>query len=366
MARASHSSGHAEAPATEAGARGSTRLLGLDVARAIALVGMLAVHIGPTNGGGLAARLYALPHGRASVLFVLIAGVGVSLLARSRRSSHGSPRAKLLWRAAILLPAGLALQLLDHGAYVILGQYAVLFAVAILFVGASDRWLLGSAAAIAVLGPVAHLLGQAVSPLIFERSAVALTDPPAEIAHALIATGAYPVIVWLAPFLLGVWLGRRDLRDPDVRARLIVIGGLVALGAWLTSSVLIGIVGEPTAVGDPRALAIRGAHSQMPLWLLNGTGVATAVLGASLLLAGPAGRAARPLVAAGQLALTVYVGHLVVLHLYPDQATADTVGAASWRVAVATVAMMVLAQLWRSRFSRGPLETMLRLPSRAP
>ena len=361
MGRAIRSSGHTEAPATNAGARGSTRLLGLDVARAIALIGMLAVHIGPTNEDGLAARLYALPHGRAAVLFVVIAGVGVSFLAGSRRS-QGSPRAKLLWRAGILLPAGLALQLLDHGVYVILGQYAVLFAIAILFVGASDRWLLGSAAAIAVLGPVVHLLGQAVSPLTFERSAVTLTDAPAAIAHGLVLSGAYPVIVWLAPFLLGLWLGRRDLRDRDLRVGLVVVGATAAIGAWLASSVLIGVVGEPTSTGDLRTLAIRGAHSQMPLWIIGSTGVAGAILGAALLGADRFRRALWPLAATGQLALTIYVGHLVALHLAPDALTTDEAATAYPLLAAFALVLIVGATLWRAVWARGPLEAALAAP----
>jgi uncharacterized membrane protein len=57
------------------------RVAGIDAARAAAVVGMVMVHVGPTGQSDIAGRLYALPHGRASVLFVLLAGVGVSLLA---------------------------------------------------------------------------------------------------------------------------------------------------------------------------------------------------------------------------------------------------------------------------------------------
>ena len=324
------------------------------------------VHVGPTAAEGLGGRLYALPHGRASLLFVLVAGVGVTLLGRSRTTGPGRFRLTLLWRAALLLPLGLALQVLDHGAAVILQAYALLFVVAMVAQELSDRWLLGATGIAAVTGPGLFLWGTLRSPEVYDRAPVTWGDPAGEMVHGLLLSGPYPVVVWTAPLLLGMWLGRRDLTSRAFAVRLMVTGSLVAIASAAISSV--AEVG-PAGPGAPEWLQLATSvtpHSQMPLWLLNGTGVATAVLGASLLLAGPAGRAARPLVAAGQLALTIYVGHLVVLHLYPDQATADTVGAASWRVAVATVAMMVLAQLWRSRFARGPLETMLRLPSRAP
>ncbi|QBI19558.1 DUF1624 domain-containing protein [Egibacter rhizosphaerae] len=340
----------------------SARLRGIDVARALAVLGMLAVHVGPTNGSALATRLYALPHGRASVLFVVLAGVGVALLARSRRTSGAVARRRLAWRAALLLPAGLALQLLDHGAFVILAEYAVLFALAILLLDASDRQLLGAAGAVAALGPVAYFLGQSVAPATFERSGPVLADGPAAIAHALLATGAFPLLVWAAPFIFGMWLGRRAIGDRAVQRRLLLGGLAVGIGAWMVSVILVGLMGEPTGWGDPRMLLARGAHSQMPLWLWSSTGLAVAVLGGCLLAARAIDRVASPLVATGQFALTIYVGHLVALHLAPTLLTSDEVsGALALLGGFAAVAGTV-AVLWRSVWRYGPLESLLHLP----
>jgi uncharacterized membrane protein len=67
-------------------AAGATRISGIDVARALAIVGMVMVHVGPQDAGkpGIAAQAYRLSHGRASILFVVLAGIGVSLLAGDR------------------------------------------------------------------------------------------------------------------------------------------------------------------------------------------------------------------------------------------------------------------------------------------
>ncbi len=51
----------------------------------------------------------------------------------------------------------------------------------------------------------------------------------------------------------------------------------------------------------------------MPLWMLGSIGSSCAVLGGMLLLADWLPRATWPLAATGQLALTVYVGHLLLL-----------------------------------------------------
>ena len=64
---------------------GTGRLLAIDAARGLAMVGMVIVNVGPTRTEGVLGRLYLAPYGRASILFVLIAGLGMSFFRRSRR-----------------------------------------------------------------------------------------------------------------------------------------------------------------------------------------------------------------------------------------------------------------------------------------
>ena len=86
----------------------ASRIHGIDMARAIAVVGMVMVHIGPEDapGADLVAAAYRASHGRASVLFVVLAGIGVSLLARAQDLRRGRAVAgPLLWRSLVLLSA---------------------------------------------------------------------------------------------------------------------------------------------------------------------------------------------------------------------------------------------------------------------
>ncbi|MEX2550596.1 MAG: DUF418 domain-containing protein [Nitriliruptoraceae bacterium] len=342
--------------------RGSPRhrIRGLDLARGLALFGMIAVHVGPTDIPGAAGRLYAAPHGRASLLFVLVAGVGVSLLDRSRSSSSREAAAKLGWRAVLLLPAGLVLQELDHGVNVILQSYALLFLVAILAVQLPDRWLLRVAGGALALGPVAFLLGRGAEPGAYTRISATVTDPPGDIVHALVLSGPYPLVVWIAPFLVGLWLGRRDLSSAGSQRRLLVVGGVTALIALFSARTLVVLLGTPRSPGDLRFLATSGAHSQMPLWLLGGTAAAVFVLGVSLRVAGRWPRATWPLQAVGQLALTAYVLHLVVLQVPQAPLRTDSLLSAVGLVAAFGIGLTILAVLWRRRFHRGPLELLLR------
>ncbi len=341
------------------------RIRGVDLARALAIVGMLVVHFGPTGGTDLAGRLYALPHGRASILFVLIAGVGVSLLAASRTTSVADARWKLAWRAALLLPLGLLLQDLDHRVLVILQTYGALFLIAILVLRLPDRVLLALAALLVALGPVVFLIGRMTAPDVFDRSSIAWSDPLARIVVGVVASGPYPLPVWAAPFVLGMWIGRRDLRSARVRVALVTLGAAAAVAAPPLASSLATVLGEPGAAASWHTLLDAAPHSQMPPWLLASMGSAALVLGLSLVAADALPRLTWPLVALGQLALTVYVGHLLALHAWSGVLRSGDVSEAARNVLAFTAVAALAATLWRAVFRRGPLEGLLDVPWQA-
>lgn len=337
------------------------RLLGVDVARAFAIIGMLAVHLGPRDITDLGGRLYALPHGRASILFVLVAGIGVALLS-GRAEGRFDARLKLASFAILLLPLGLALQRLDHSVAVILHHYGALYLVGILALGVPRRAILALAAGVSILGPLAYLAGRMLAPAFFGRRTVELGDGPGEVALGLLVSGPYPLIVWSAPLLWGLWIGRLDLRDGAVRMRLIAIGAGLALLGLVLAEILVPLFGEPGSVRDWRHVLTHTPHSQMPFWLMSALGSAMAVLGAALVLADRFARVALPLAILGQSALSVYVAHLLALHWWSDALRHDSVLPAVGSVLLLTAMAMALAALWRTVQPRGPLETAMQLP----
>lgn len=324
---------------------------------------MLAVHVGPIRDPvGAGARLYAASHGRAAILFGVLAGVGVSLLAAAATRSRWEAPVTLLWRAAVLLPLGLWLQPLDHGVFVILQNHALLFVLGVVVLAVPDRVLLPAAVLVGTLGSLVYLAGLQLDPVAFARDEVALGQPWREILHGLVLSGPYPLITWAGPFLVGVWVGRLELSRRVVQVRLVAVGLAVAVVAWLTARVLLARV-EPEGWAQ---VVTDAPHSQMPLWLLGATGSALFVLGGCLLVADRAPRAFWPLAALGQLAFTAYVGHLLVLHVWGEEVRADTPGAAALVVLAGAGIGALAAVLWRAVLPRGPLEAVLHLPRWLP
>lgn len=69
---------------------GRHRMVALDAARGLAVIGMIAINTGPRGDDELLEMLYRIPYGRASLLFVLLGGIGLSLMTRRSRL-QGAP-----------------------------------------------------------------------------------------------------------------------------------------------------------------------------------------------------------------------------------------------------------------------------------
>ncbi|MXG89537.1 hypothetical protein [Nocardioides flavescens] len=334
---------------------GAARLVGLDVARCLALLGMVAAHVLDDS---------PLVDGRASALFAVLAGVSLVLLDR-RTTRRG-----IAVRAVLIALLGLALGELDTGIAVILTYYGVLFVLGLPFLRLPARVLWPLAALWAVAAPVGSYL---LRPELPERqTASPAFDQLAEPGHLLselLFTGYYPAGVWLAYLLLGLAIGRSDLRSPVLQARLVALGAPLALAAYAVSRVLTaqpGLarveVGETfygtTPTGDGAAwLLVVAPHSGTPFDLLQTGGCAMAVIGLCLLVAGalpPGGtRPLAVLFGAGTMTLTLYTLHVVMRtdRVWP----AEEPGSYGWHVLV----LVVIGAAFVAARRRGPLESVL-------
>ncbi|WP_454850069.1 acyltransferase family protein [Promicromonospora soli] len=335
------------------------RVAGLDAARGFALVGMIIVNVGPVASQPLLQRLYMLPYGRASVLFVVVAGVGMGYLL-SRRSERDR-WSTVTWRAALLFAGGIMLQGLTNQVNVILPTYAVLFLLApLLWRLPSRALLLGATVTFLLAGPSIIVAHEATEPAAHWFDPVTLGTRPWEAAHSLLLSGPYPLASWIVPFVAGLCLARLDLTDVLVLRRLAIGGTFAAVGAAAVSQVTYALIG-PSADQGPWRLLTGAAHGQMPLWLVSSIGGAVAVIAVCSLVLDRYGslRVFAWLVACGRLALTLYVIHFVVLALIkPEGGFAFEQGVLISAALVA--ALITAAVLWERTGWPGPLERLLR------
>jgi uncharacterized membrane protein len=365
------------------------RVVGVDVARGLALIGMIATHVfGTLDDDGDPVTAHVVAGGRAATTFVLVAGVSLAFLSGGRRAVRGWERvavsAGLVVRAVLVGVLGLAASVLSeaNGIDVILQFYAVLFLIGILLLGCTPRALLWVAAAVTALGPVLLVL-TADADLPYAGSGVepmfgTLVGDPGGLLVQLFVTGEYPVVVYLAYLCVGMAIGRLDLRSPRLAWLLLAAGATLAVVARAVSAMLLHRAGglawliedydlegdradvsallwEPEPSSSWWYLALPAPHSHTPIDVLHTLGSAVAVLGAALLLTRVplVRRALWPLAAVGAMSLTLYVGHLVLL------ATGVQDGHPVLTFLAMVVGALVFATVWRHRFGQGPLEAIV-------
>ena len=333
------------------------RIHGYDVARALAILGMILVNYrGKLNA-------YASEHewlvwasnrieGKSAALFVVLAGIGISLRTRQPARHMRAEQVALAQRAAILF--GLGMLMLPVWDWDILHFYGVYLALAAVWLGVRDRTLL--------LLAIAFVVGEVVLFNAFDWWADRkLWTTPRGLVRDIFFNGLHPVFPWMAFLLVGMWLGRHDLRDRRFRRRLLLGAIAVFVGVEILDAAARPGEGGPLIAWEWLRTWPRPAR---PMFVLCGLAFAVAAVCACLELAERFAnhRAIVILAATGQLAFTIYVLHVVALvvpvhlGLFTDAALEHAMlyGVAFF----ATAAAASIA--WRNRFGVGPMEALLR------
>jgi uncharacterized membrane protein YeiB len=324
--------------------------------------------------GWLRALVTAL-EGRAAATFVVLAGVGMALMSRRARESSDPGelhpiRMTLLKRALFLFVVGILYYSIWPAD--ILRFYGVYMAIGVILLAAPTRRLLAAAGGLVVGFVVLLTLIDYETSWDFETLTYADFWTPVGFLRNTFYNGFHPVIPWAAFLLIGLWLGRQDLLDTGLRRRIIGWSIGIAVAAEVASRFLVGTLGaglSGSELEEVEAFFGSGPLPPVPLYMIAGGATAVAVIGLSVGIAKRAQGSAWlvPLVATGQLALTVYVAHVVLgmglLEAFGRLADQTLVFAVSF-AAVFIVLAIVFATLWRRRFQRGPLELAMRYLSR--
>ncbi|MFF4186251.1 DUF418 domain-containing protein [Streptomyces sp. NPDC001691] len=372
------------------------RLVGVDLARALAVFGMYIVHIGPplsaTTGVGSWVRYLA--DGHSSVLFATLAGFSLTLIAGRREPKTGlagrQAKARIAIRAVILLALGTALAM-EYGDVIILGYYGVYFLLSLPLLRLSAKTLAVIAAGLALITPqLAFVLQLGLSESV--QQSINAYDPLKSLSEVgvldLLLTGLYPTITWMPFVIAGMALARLDLSATAVQRRLAALGATLTVTAYGLSMLLAGKDavrstaedGKPsgglaTVSGGPGVsgrgsgeqlvssasdLLGAGPHTGTTFDIIGSVGVAILVIVGTTVLVDRLPRLRRlahPVIAVGTMSLTAYVGHFLAQSAWLASAAGTT---KSWiPVLTYILGAIVFAAIWSRFFRRGPLEWLM-------
>ncbi|TCP49247.1 putative membrane protein YeiB [Tamaricihabitans halophyticus] len=392
-------------PETVASVAGATgRLIAMDVARGLAVLGMYIAHVGPNPGDDDPASNWLIAfYGRSSILFAVLAGVSLALMSGRTRPVSGRRQVdvtiRITVRAVLVSALGVALIVLTQPLMMILVYYGLFFLLAIPFLRLRAKALAWLAVGTALLGPVVSFLWRAqVWPLdppgearAFEVASFNSLTGLSDTLPALLVTGAFPAITWMPFVFAGMAIGRIDWTPVRNQYRLLATGAALVVAGYGGSRLLLdgfgfrGRLDEDIAraaeslgwstdaiIGSARLytagkvptsdytwLMTSSPHSGTTFEILGGIGVAFVVIALCLLIARWVRPLLAPIASVGALALTAYAGHHLVLAFVGRPEDDWT---AMWWFLIGAVA---LCWLYRLLIRRGPFEAVLTYAGKA-
>ncbi len=371
------------------------RITALDVTRAVALVGVVILNYhGFLNGSddgvnrSFGERMFDPLQGplstRFAATFVMVAGIGITLLTnRSRLSGDRIAIREGRWRLArrglLLYSFGFFVEWIWPGT--ILFYYGALFMVGAMVFTLRMRW-------IALVGAVSALLGAGVAWFSYEHTRtghdVSWLDPkitsPRNLLLRTFIGYTHPLFPWLAFLCVGIIVGRLLPFAAQFRLRLGVLGVALVATTYALSHFGLKLAESNSTAGirPVRSFAQRGVATDRWQVLLStrpfdrGLLYTAGTIGSALVAfcvisaiteRSPTAWLTRLLQHAGQMTLTIYACHVIAfnvvvhwMHLASGTGldTALILSLTFWVFAIA------IGAWWHRFFGMGPLERIYR------
>ena len=265
------------------------RYIGVDLARFIAIAGMMAAHLlaplasfpGVNDADReLASGVGLVSNGAPAALFAVLGGVSIVFATRKQLSNGLTGKAMLsvVVRGVVLIVLGVLLGSVDNNIIVILAYYGVAMILVAPLITLKN-WMLASLATVLALGfgwlniTLRRSLDvQMEGPHI---NVGFITSDPLGTLRAIFVTGEYPAITWVTYLIVGMLIGRA-LTSATARgalgrtaAKLALIGGAVFVVSQLVSNWLLGklldfgVIQLDAAAQMSRAEVLEAAQTQI-------------------------------------------------------------------------------------------------------
>ena len=359
---------------SKATSKAKDRIIGYDFARSLAILGMILVNFklvlgASKTGSDVLVWSVGLLEGRAAATFVVLAGVGLSLLSRrSREQGSTQERTKTrrqIWKRALFL---FVFGLLYSPIWPpdILHFYGIYLAFGAMILYVPDRHLWRWAGGFTVIFAVMMIVFNYETGWDFDALEYLDFWTPAGMIRHLFFNGFHPVFPWTAFLIAGMWLGRQDVRNSAVRQSILIRSGVILIMSEVASAILIRLFSPSMGTDIAEALFTRNMMPPMPLYILSGGATAMIVIVLCIAFTERVKDAKwiQPFVAVGQLALTVYVAHVIlgmgIMEAMGWLNSDQTLVFAVTYSFVFYFAMVIFAHLWRQSFKRGPVEWLMR------
>jgi len=352
------------------------RIEGLDFARALAMLGMFIVNFGVITGStangptGLIA-LQNLFEGRASAVFVMLAGIGTAFMTRQARDTKDPMLIRqnryTLWKRSLFLFAiGMVLYAIGWTGDILHYYGVYMFVAACLIVISKKTMIL----LITVILIVSQWLQIQFNYLAGWHPTYVLLEyldfwTPTGFTRNLMFNGYHPVFPWICFFLIGMLIGNLDLTNRTLRKGLLATGVLLVTMTETFSTVIIKVTTVHLLdIESALYLFDTGPIPPNMMYVLSNSGSAIVLIVCSIYLVEKCkNKVIEALVITGQMSLTHYVGHVFIgigILIICNKLENQTLAFSMLYACCYFIGCVVVSIWWRANHNRGPLESILR------
>ena len=351
------------------------RIIGIDVARALAVIGMIIVNfkVAFGNNGNQTLKYFtSLFEGKAAATFVVLAGVGLAFMSNSSIQNRDQQklhnvRNKIIKRAIFLFIIGvvyLPIWIAD-----ILHFYGIYMLLTVLFLTVDKSKILLASGAIILLYPVLMLFFDYDIGWDYKTFEYHNFWTLSGFTRNLFYNGFHPVIPWVSFMLIGLWFGKQNLADEKFVKKSMIVSMCVFVITVIVSKILLYIFSEGNTETLNELSQVLGTSPMPPLpfYMIAGSSFATGIISICILISNKYKEhfIIQVLKRTGQLALTFYVAHVVigmgiVAVLNPENMGSYSITFSFTYALLFSFLCIVFAYLWTQKKEQGPLEWIIR------
>jgi len=353
------------------GALNQSRLAGIDVARALAIIGMVMVNfkniMHAYSGNKFLLLLSSTLETKASALFVILAGISISLLTKHARKAAN--RQHILKYRALIIKRGLLLAVIGFALKTvwkidILHFYGFYFVIASSLLMVNHKTLLFIASIFIFCFPILMWL------FTYDENLYQQSLWPIEVMIREVSfSGLHAIFPWFAFFAYGMWLGRLELSNDHIKRNLflwsIIVWVITQSTFHLIQHSLFNIHSFGMSHETIEHLFSVSFIPPLPQYMISAASAATVVLATSLFFAEKfsKNKLTTALSKMGRLSLTLYITHAIIglcLAKYVNQAYGFTITTSLLYAFLFCMLGILFSIFWLKYFRYGPLEWIFR------
>mgnify|MGYP001200746940 FL=1 len=351
------------------------RIIGLDVARAFAIIGMIIVNfkvVLGNQGSYLGNFIFDFFDGKASAIFVVLAGTGIAIMFKASLKSKDLTKINLLKkrilkRALFLLITGLILMIFWIGD--ILHFYAVYMIFMLFLIDKKSIYILLCGITIVMLYPLLLFFLDYGTSWDFEKLEYYDIWTFNGFVRNLFFNGFHPVFPWISFMFFGFLLGNQNLDDFKIIKKIFWISLTTFIFVQLFSYYSISFFSNELKISSEELFYIIGTGSMppLPIYMLNGTSVAFVIITGSIILSKKFSNylIIDLLHKTGKLSLTIYVLHIflgigIIEFIYPKSIGYFSLNFSITCALIYSLFSILSSYFWLKYFNNGPLEWIMR------